>query len=370
MKIHAIALAGVAALALAGPASAGERWYVGFGVGESWADAKLSGSGEVCGAACAIVNSSGDLDIRQSPDVELYAGYKWADSGMMGSGFRLEGEAGYRQFSVGAWHPGGGVFLDPTHTSGHLSVVSSFINALWDWSISPKWAVTLGGGIGIANVDPEIHNKELTRPPATGATDRLAFKDDSAFTWQLIGGLTYSVEPNIDLQLDYRWQQIGDTSHRSDTAFLQRARIEDFDTQTVKLSLRWYYCPPEAPPPPPPPPVETPKPPMVFIVYFEFDKYRLTEDAQRVVADAVKAVKDGNYVHVMVTGHTDTTGSHEYNQVLSEQRASSVKTEMIRLGMTEDQIGTQGKSFDDLAKPTGPGVRNQENRRAVIDLGK
>ena len=46
MKIHAIALAGVAALALATPASAGEGWYVGFGFGESWADASYDGNGQ------------------------------------------------------------------------------------------------------------------------------------------------------------------------------------------------------------------------------------------------------------------------------------------------------------------------------------
>jgi outer membrane protein OmpA-like peptidoglycan-associated protein len=361
MKIYAIALAGVAALALTTSAQAGERWYVGFGVGESWADADLNGSD-----VQTRVRSSGALDIRQSPDIELYAGYKWRDAGIMGGGFRLEGEGGYRQFAVGAWHPSGGT----VHTRGNISVVSAFINGLFDWPISEKWALTFGGGVGLANVDPEIHDRDVAHPPFTGATDRLAFRDDSAFTWQLIGGLTYEVEPNIDIQLDYRWQQISDTSHKSDFAFIGRARLEEFDIQTVKLSLRWYYCPPEAPPvvvPPPPPP---PKPPQVFIVFFDFDKANLTAEAQAVVAEAVAAVKAGNVVHVLVTGHTDTVGSHEYNQGLSERRAAAVKAEMIRLGLSDGMIATQGKSFDEPMVQTGPGVREPQNRRAVIELGK
>jgi outer membrane protein OmpA-like peptidoglycan-associated protein len=367
MKIHAIALAGVAALALAGPASAGEGWYVGVGVGESWADASLSSSGR--DQAGAPITSSGDLDMSRAADVELITGYKWADAGWWEGGFRLESEVGYRSFAVRTWHPDHVLFADPTRTSGHIELVSAFVNAVWDFPIADDWAISLGGGIGLANVDPEIHNKSVIG--LTGSQDRLAFGDDSTFTWQLIGGLTYEVDPNVDLQLDYRWQGVGDTSHNSNFAFTGRTKIRDFDVQSVKLTLRWYYCPPEAPPPPPPPPPpEPPKPPMVFIVFFDFDKSNLTAEAQAVVAEAVKAVKDGNVVHVLVTGHTDTVGSHAYNQGLSERRAASVKAEMIRLGMTDDQIGTAGRSFDDPMVQTGPGVREPQNRRAVIELGK
>jgi opacity protein-like surface antigen len=242
MKIYAMALAGVAALALATPASAGEGWYVGFGVGQSWADATLSGS------FSQRFNLSGDLDMSRAADVELMTGYKWNDSGWWNGGFRLETEVGYRSFATRTWHSGpGSSFI---RTSGQIEVVSAFVNALWDWPISKDWAITFGGGIGIASVDPEIHDQSVLHPPFTGSTDKLAFGDDNAFTWQLIGGLTYAVDPNVDLQLDYRYQGVGDTSHNSN--FTGRSRIKDLDIQSVKLSIRWYYCPPEAPPPPPP----------------------------------------------------------------------------------------------------------------------
>ena len=308
----------------------------------------------------------GRLDIGKGPDVEIMTGYKWADSGMWAGGFRLEGEVGYSPFTVHAWHANG---VPTIHTSGRIELVSAFLNAVWDWPIAPKWDFSFGGGIGLANVDPEIHDQHVT-PPLTDATNRLAFRSDSAFTWQLLGGLTYEVDPNVDLQLDYRYQGVGDTSHRSDFASIYHAKITNFHVQTVKLSIRWYYCPPEAaasaasPPPPPPPP------PKVFIVFFDFDKSNLTAEAQAVVAEAVAAVKAGNVVHVMVTGHTDTVGSHAYNQALSERRAASVKAEMIRLGVPDGEIATVGRSFDEPMVQTGPGVREPQNRRAVIELGK
>jgi outer membrane protein OmpA-like peptidoglycan-associated protein len=104
-----------------------------------------------------------------------------------------------------------------------------------------------------------------------------------------------------------------------------------------------------------------------FIVFFDFDKSNLTAEAQGVVTEAVNAAKTNGWVKVMVTGHTDTVGSDAYNQALSERRANSVKDEMVRQGMSADSISTEGKSFHDPLVPTGPGVREPQNRRAVIE---
>ena len=83
----------------------------------------------------------------------------------------------------------------------------------------------------------------------------------------------------------------------------------------------------------------------------------------------MKTAKANGFVKVMVTGHTDTVGSDRYNQALSERRAGSVKDEMVREGMDANEIAVAGKSFHDPLVPTGPGVREPQNRRAVIDLG-
>ena len=117
------------------------------------------------------------------------------------------------------------------------------------------------------------------------------------------------------------------------------------------------------PPPPPPPPAKT------YIVFFDFDKSDLTSEAQSTVTQAVAAAKTLGSVRIMVTGHTDTVGSDRYNQALSIRRATSVKDEMVRQGLGADSIAIEGKSFHDPLVPTGPGVREPKNRRAVIDLG-
>lgn len=141
-----------------------------------------------------------------------------------------------------------------------------------------------------------------------------------------------------------------------------------------------------APPPPPEPPpmiAEAPPPPATlapapapvvavrnYTVFFDFDKSAITPEAREIIAAAVDAAKKSGAVRITVTGHTDTVGSHRYNQALSERRATAVKNEMVRLGMNSSEISTIGKSFDDPLVPTGPGVREPQNRRAMIDLGQ
>ena len=116
-------------------------------------------------------------------------------------------------------------------------------------------------------------------------------------------------------------------------------------------------------PPAPPPAIRR------FVIFFDFDKSNLTAEAEDVVAAAVMTAKETGMVRVVVTGHTDTVGSQRYNQALSERRAGAARTEMLRLGMDARDINAVGANFSEPLVATGPGVREPQNRRAVIDLG-
>ena len=171
-------------------------------------------------------------------------------------------------------------------------------------------------------------------------------------------GLGYAIDGNVSAMLNYE----GDIS--SD-------RVTQSVMGRIKIQLGEEAAPPPPPPPPAPPPPPPPPPPPVktFIVFFDFDKSDLTDKAQEVVAEAVRTAKAGGFVKVLVTGHTDTVGSDSYNQALSIRRAQSVKDEMVHEGLDGSGIAIEGKSFHDPLVPTGPGVREPQNRRAVIDLG-
>jgi outer membrane protein OmpA-like peptidoglycan-associated protein len=134
---------------------------------------------------------------------------------------------------------------------------------------------------------------------------------------------------------------------------------------------------PPAPPPAAEPPAPLPQrqaelpPPQMrkFMVFFDFDKSNLTPEARDIVDRAARIARGEGRVEIMIVGHTDTVGSRAYNQKLSERRARSVKREMVKQGLLAQDIMTKGVNFQDPLVPTGPGVREPQNRRAVINLG-
>ena len=131
-----------------------------------------------------------------------------------------------------------------------------------------------------------------------------------------------------------------------------------------------YYVPPPPPAPAPAVVTETVQTPRQFMVFFDFDRSNLSADAKEIVAKAVDAARQVGSVRIVVTGHTDTVGSRRYNQALSERRAAAVKREMMRDGFDGHNIMTVGRNFSEPLIATGPGIREPQNRRAVIDLGQ
>lgn len=151
----------------------------------------------------------------------------------------------------------------------------------------------------------------------------------------------------------------------------------------VLFSVRRTFEAPSAPAPYTPPPApaapaaQAPAAPAAtrpeqarqFQVFFDFDKAEITAAADVVIKAAVEVIKAGGVAHISVTGHTDTVGSAAYNQGLSERRAASVKAALVAEGVAAGEIATRGVGKKDLLVPTADGVREPQNRRAIIELG-
>ena len=105
-----------------------------------------------------------------------------------------------------------------------------------------------------------------------------------------------------------------------------------------------------------------------FIVYFPFDKFDLTTEAQQVVQQAADYAKMGNATKVLVVGHTDTSGSAQYNLRLSERRAKAVADALVGAGVNQSVLSVDWKGKTDLAVQTGDGVKEPLNRRAVVTV--
>ena len=77
-------------------------------------------------------------------------------------------------------------------------------------------------------------------------------------------------------------------------------------------------------------------------VHFGFDESTLTPEAQAILDKAVALLDKQQSVVVEVAGHTDSVGSEEYNQKLSERRAVAVKDYLESKGITATRLTARG----------------------------
>lgn len=73
-------------------------------------------------------------------------------------------------------------------------------------------------------------------------------------------------------------------------------------------------------------------------VLFDFDQYVLRDDALNAVEANAKRLKDNRVTKVLLEGRCDEIGTSEYNLVLGERRALSVKRYLESLGMSQLQV--------------------------------
>ena len=71
---------------------------------------------------------------------------------------------------------------------------------------------------------------------------------------------------------------------------------------------------------------------------------------------------------VQIAGHTDSTGSEEYNQKLSEERAMSVQNALISQGVAPSRLRTIGFGESQPVADNGTEAGRQLNRRVVVTI--
>jgi OOP family OmpA-OmpF porin len=75
---------------------------------------------------------------------------------------------------------------------------------------------------------------------------------------------------------------------------------------------------------------------------FDFDKAVLRPAGMTALDNLASDIKGVNYETVVVTGHTDRLGNNQYNQKLSERRASAVNTYLVSKGIPDSRTTSAG----------------------------
>jgi outer membrane protein OmpA-like peptidoglycan-associated protein len=105
---------------------------------------------------------------------------------------------------------------------------------------------------------------------------------------------------------------------------------------------------------------------------FDFDRSNLRPDAQETLTALEPMIRKSGGRIVAIDGYTDSVGSIEYNQSLSEQRAQTVKSWLVGHGDVPDSTPIKGfgkrQPIAPNSNPDGTDNPNgrQQNRRVEI----
>jgi OmpA-OmpF porin, OOP family len=108
-------------------------------------------------------------------------------------------------------------------------------------------------------------------------------------------------------------------------------------------------------------------------VLFEVNGAQLQPGAQTELLHLADYLKRNPDRKIMIEGHTDNTGSSDYNLRLSQLRAQSVESYLLASGVSPDRIRAIGYGETRPEAPNDSATGRQQNRRVeivILDAGK
>jgi outer membrane protein OmpA-like peptidoglycan-associated protein len=105
-------------------------------------------------------------------------------------------------------------------------------------------------------------------------------------------------------------------------------------------------------------------------VLFQTNSSFLSAAAKTELDKFVEMIKSDKISKLVVNGHTDATGTAEYNLGLSEKRAQSVKTYLVSKGISSNRISTHGYGITKPIAPNNTVEGRGKNRRVEIIIQK
>ena len=105
-------------------------------------------------------------------------------------------------------------------------------------------------------------------------------------------------------------------------------------------------------------------------IFYETDSYALKPESKYELNKIVTFMKSNPSVHIEISGHTDTVGTADYNQVLSENRAKSVVNYLIENGIESERLSYKGFGFSKPIDSNDTEAGRAANRRTELKIVK
>ena len=261
------------------------------------------------------------------------------------------------------------------HTRYMMNIVFDFQKFPFGKTIEPF----IGTGLGLSN----IKWNNISTINATLTNDA-----ENSFSYQVFSGIRYLLSQNLEMSIKYRYFRSIDVDLADR---LTNPFDISYDTHDFMIGLTYHFgqgsgrsttnIPPTVIAERPiqadkPTVINKIEPPAItnpvvidngpYKIYYEWDSSEIDEAGKKIIQTAASEAKRGNFVVIELDGHADRSGSEEYNEALSLERAEKVKTALIFEKIENSMISVEAHGESDPEIETPDGVRERQNRRVVI----
>ena len=101
-------------------------------------------------------------------------------------------------------------------------------------------------------------------------------------------------------------------------------------------------------------------------ILFDVNKSDLKTAARTNIQSLSTSLKNNPETTILIVGHTDATGSDEYNKKLSERRAEAVKAYALVQGISAMRLSTEGRGESEPIAENDTESGRAQNRRVEI----
>ncbi|MFD1094604.1 OmpA family protein [Salegentibacter chungangensis] len=105
-------------------------------------------------------------------------------------------------------------------------------------------------------------------------------------------------------------------------------------------------------------------------VLFDLNKATIRTESEEALNSIAEIMEEYPNTVFHIEGHTDSTGSDQYNLKLSKERAASVREYLVNAGIPSNRLTSEGYGEERPIATNSTAAGRQENRRVEISLDK
>jgi outer membrane protein OmpA-like peptidoglycan-associated protein len=105
-------------------------------------------------------------------------------------------------------------------------------------------------------------------------------------------------------------------------------------------------------------------------IFFDVDKFDLKAESFTELNEVLKILTQNPEMHIEISGHTDNTGTNEYNITLSKNRANAVISYLIGKGIDKKRLSSAGFGSSKPAESNDTELGRALNRRIEMKIVK